>query len=152
MVSISVRCIPGKNILVDQLSCPDKILPIEWSLPPQVFENICRKLSSPVVDLFATRMNSKLPIYVFRSRLHGMEGNIFQHSWVYLSVHTFPLFTLLRQVLLRLMLSWKISMILVAPLWPQRVWFPDLLSLLVKETFELPMLRNLLVQPYVRKF
>ena len=43
-------------------------------------------------------------------------------------------------------------MILVAPLWPQKEWFIDLLALLVEEPLELPMPWKLLVQPYMRKF
>ena len=40
---------------------------------------------------------------------------------------------------------------LVAPLWPQKWWFADLLALQVEEFLELPMLWNLLVQPPYEK-
>ena len=37
----------------------------EWSLLPLVLEAICRKYSCPLVDLFDTRADAKLPLYVF---------------------------------------------------------------------------------------
>ena len=36
----------------------------EWSLHPQVFKQICKNWFTPHVDLFATQLNNKLPLYV----------------------------------------------------------------------------------------
>ena len=36
----------------------------EWSLHPQLFKQICQKWFTPHVDLFATHLNHKLPLYV----------------------------------------------------------------------------------------
>ena len=36
----------------------------KWSLHPQVFKQICQKWFTPHVDLFATHLNHKLPLYV----------------------------------------------------------------------------------------
>ena len=64
-VHLSARYIPGRmNILADQLSRPDQVLPTEWSLLPRVFEGICSIFGNPHLDLFATRANTKLPLYV----------------------------------------------------------------------------------------
>ena len=61
-------------------------------------------------------------------------------------------FTLLRQVLSRVMLSTNFSLILVAPLLPQKKWFADMLALLVEEPLMLLLLWNPIVQPHIRKF
>ena len=53
--------------------------------------------------------------------------------------------TLIRQVLSIVMLSWNLTMILVAPLWPQEEWFANLLALLVEVPLELPIPWNLLM-------
>ena len=50
------------------------------------------------------------------------------------------------------MLSRNLSMILVAPQWPQKEWFSDLLALMVEVPLELSMLGNLLMQPHIGKF
>ena len=64
-VRLDSRYIPGnKNILADQLSRPDQVFPTEWSLLPRVFEGICRIFGRPHLDLFATRVNAKLALYV----------------------------------------------------------------------------------------
>ena len=40
----------------------------------------------------------------------------------------------------------------MAPLWPQKEWFTDLLALLMAEPLELPRVWDLLVQPHVKKY
>ena len=42
MVSISAKYVLGKNdILADQLSYPDQVIPTEWPLLPQVIDDMC---------------------------------------------------------------------------------------------------------------
>ena len=53
-----------KNVLADQLSCPDQVLPAEWSLLPRVLEAVCRVFGRPHLDLFATLSSAKLPLYL----------------------------------------------------------------------------------------
>ena len=43
------------------------------------------------------------------------------------------LFAVLRQVLSRVPLSTGLALVMVAPLWPQKEWFADILFLLVDE-------------------
>ena len=57
--------IPGKfNIIVDSLSRLDRPHKIQWSLDQSVENSIFHMLNFPNVDLFATRFNHKLPLYV----------------------------------------------------------------------------------------
>ena len=51
-------------MIADSLSRRDKIIQIEWSLHQQIFNQICKVWHTPMVDLFATHLNHKLPIYV----------------------------------------------------------------------------------------
>ena len=64
----------------------------------------------------------------------------------------FPPFILLRPELSRLLTSPNLSVIFLAPLWPQKEWFADHLSILMDITLKLPLLQNLLVQPHLWKF
>ena len=48
----------------DSLPRRDKVLQTQWSLHQQIFNQICRVWHTPMVDLFATHLNYKLPIYV----------------------------------------------------------------------------------------
>ena len=136
--------IPGKkNILADQLSRPDQIFPTEWS----VFDGICRVFRHPHLELFATRANNKLSLYVSpvpdplawkRDALHL--------PWNHLMAYAFFPFAL------RAMKSEGLRLLIVAPLWPQKEWFTDLLDLLAAEPFDFLRVWNLLVQPHVRKY
>ena len=57
--------IPGcLNVMADLLSRSNQVQSTEWSLDPQVFKQICHKWFTPHVDLFATRLNHKVPLYV----------------------------------------------------------------------------------------
>ena len=85
-------------------------------------------------------------LHISCSGSHGVEGGNFQHVWAELSMNAFPPFSLLQQILSKLLLSRNLSVTLVTPLWPQKEWYPDLLALLVREPVELHMLWNLLVQ------
>ena len=62
---IRVHYIPGKfNILADHHSRLDIPLKTEWALDQSVANSIFQMLNYPNVDLFATRFNYKLPLYV----------------------------------------------------------------------------------------
>ena len=51
-------------MMVDLLSRSNQVQSTEWSLHPQVFKQICLKWFTPPVDLFATRLNHKVSLYV----------------------------------------------------------------------------------------
>ena len=103
------------------------MLPTAWCLLPQVFQDICREYGCPLIDLFAPRANVKQPLYVspIPDPMAWKEG-AFQHSWDDLSVYAFPPFALLRQVLLRVLISRNLSAILVALLDHKRNGLPTL--------------------------
>ena len=63
-ITLKARHIPGcLNVMVDLLSRSDQVQLTEWSVHPQVFKQICQKWLTPHVDLFATHLNHKLPLY-----------------------------------------------------------------------------------------
>ena len=58
-------------MMADLLSRSNQVQSTEWSLHPQVFKQICLKWFTPHVDVFATRLNHKVPLYV--SPVPGLE-------------------------------------------------------------------------------
>ena len=131
-----------KDILADQLSHPGQVLPTEWSLLPQIFSVICKVYGHLHMNLFVTKANTKLLLYVSSSGSYSMELRCFS-TFMERSqcIHISP-FTLLT----------NLSLILAAPLWPQKEWFPNLLAPLVEEHIEHPLLWNLYVKLHLRKF
>ena len=64
-ITLKARHIPGcLNVMADLPSRSNQVQSTEWSLHPQVFKQICQKWFTPHVDLFATHLNHKLPLYV----------------------------------------------------------------------------------------
>ena len=59
------RHIPGRlNVVADKLSRLGQTIQTEWFLLPEVFYSICSRWHWPKIDLFATRFNNKLPLFV----------------------------------------------------------------------------------------
>ncbi|XP_067685891.1 uncharacterized protein [Haliotis asinina] len=127
-ITIRVRHIPGcKNILADALSRPGRPSPTEWMLHPDVFRQICLRHGRPLVDLFATSFNHQLPTYV--SPVPDPQAwavDALSLSWEGLDAYAFPPPVLLPEVIGKIKQTQNLRLLLVAPWWPARPWFPDL--------------------------
>jgi len=131
-VTLIARYLPGKlNLVADQLSRPGQILTTEWTLSQRVLARIWSRWEKPVVDLFATQFNFRLPVYVSPVQ-DGQAWRIdaFSFAWTGLQAYAFPPFALIHQVLLKAAQS-NMDLVLVAPKWPARPWFNLLLELAV---------------------
>ena len=76
----------------------------------------------------------------------------FLQPWDNLQAYAFPPIAIIRRVLLKLRASHHCDLTLIAPFWPQREWFPDLLELLSHIPIELPKRQDLLRQPHFHRF
>ena len=63
-ITLKARHIPGSLNVMADLSRSHQVQSKEWSLHPQVFKQICQNWFTPHIDLFATHLNHKLPLYV----------------------------------------------------------------------------------------
>ena len=153
-VLLEARYLPGQsNVLADLLSRRNQVLVAEWSLLPQVAKKIIRTWGSPTIDLFATHLNAKLPLYC--SLIPGPQAlfeDAFRHPWNHLDVYAFPPFSLVDRVVARVRETPNLSMTLIAPLWPEKAWFADLLLLLTQPPLTLPLWDRLLRQPHFNRF
>ena len=153
----NVRLIPqyirGKdNVVADALSRPDQLQSTEWTLHQEVVDRLCR-LWSANIDIFATPLNYRLQAFFCPfSDPMAVGTDAFLQSWDYLDMYAYPPINIIRRVLNKLMQSEKARMTLIAPLWPQKEWFPDLLSLLVDSPRSLPCRRDLLRQPHFHRY
>ena len=153
-IDLRTQYIPGRlNFLADQLSRKKQVLPSEWSLHPE----ICRKLwtiwGCPHIDLFATHQNHKLPVYISPipdPQSYAVDAMI--QVWDHLEAYAYPPTTLLRSLLNKVKSSQNLRLILIAPLWPQQEWYPDLLHLIADYPRALPPWPKLLKQPHLDRF
>ena len=117
------------------------------SLNMTVFQSLSRHW--PVqIDLFATSANNRCSNYFSPYRDPQSAGtDAFLQSWDSLQAYTFPPFSIIPRVLAKLRESRGTELTLVAPHWPQRPWFPDLLQLLLAPLVVLPHRPDLLLLP-----
>ena len=150
-IRLAPQFIPGSNnVLADALSRPHQLPHSEWSLNMTVFLSLSRHW--PVqIDLFATSANHRCSNYFSPYRDPQSVGtDAFLQSWDGLQVYAFPPFSIIPRVLAKLRESRGTELKLVAPHWPQRPWFPDLLQLSLAHPVVLPDRPDLLLLPRSR--
>ena len=92
---------------------------------------------------------SKSPLFYFSPFRdpHSARTDAFLQSWDGLQAYIFPPWSVIPQVLAELRASRGTFLTLVAPYWPQRPWFPELLDLAVAPPVVWPCRPDLLFQP-----
>ncbi len=136
--------IPGLlNRTADKLS--RAALPGEWRLHPQTVQLIGRRFGLAQVDLFASLETSHCQL--FYSLTDGTLGtDALAHSWPRgLRKYAFPPVSLLAQTLCKVREEEE-QILLVAPYWPTRTWFPELMLLVTAPPWQIPLRKDLLTQ------
>lgn len=142
----------SKNVVADALSRPNQIQGTEWTLCQEVVDKLVH-LWPATIDLFATSLNYRLPVYFAPLRDPSSAGtDALLQPWDGLQAYAFPPFPLVRMVLNKVRQSRGLELTLIAPFWPQKEWFPDLLDLLMEPPLSLPERRDLLKQPHFHRF
>ena len=148
-IQIRAKHIPGNlNVLADSLSRKDKVIQTEWALNHRVFNQICHCWHQPMVDLFATKLNHKLPMYVSPvPDSRAWETDALNISWEGLDAYVFCPVALIPQVIQK-MTTYRCRIIMIAPGWPGMSWFWDLVDLSTRLPLRLPLWVDLLTQPF----
>ena len=146
-IQLLAKHIPGRfNTLADRMSRIDKPISTEWSLNQEIANKIFQIMDFPSTDLFATRLNHRLPFYVSPiPDQKALSIDALTMDWNRIHAYAFPPFHLIPAVINKIRLS-QCKIVLIAPLWPDRPWFPELLGLLVSPRVSLPVIPNLLAQ------
>ena len=100
-VHLDARYLPGEsNVLADVLSRRGQVVGTEWSLHPQVARALLRAWGNPSIDLFATCLNAKLPLYCsLVPDPQAVFEDAFRHPWDDLDLYAFPPFALVGRVI-----------------------------------------------------
>lgn len=146
--SLRAMHIPGWiNLAADQLSRGGP-LPGEWRLNPEVVGQIWAQFGMAVADLFASRETTHCPLFfsiMWDNPPLGVDA--MAHQWPQGLLYAFPPFSLLHPLLQRIQVE-DVNVILVAPNWPQMIWFSAIVPLLREQPWELPPRRDLLSQAH----
>ena len=153
-IFIQTQFISGiRNVVADSLSRRNQVLSTEWTLHSDVCHSLWKIWGSPMIDPFATSQNFRLPNFVspFPDPL-AIATDAFLFSWDHKDLYAFPPFPMIRKVLNKLCQAQGTSLILIAPFWPRKEWFPDLIQVTVDAPRLLPTRRDLLRQPHFHRF
>ena len=125
------------NVIADQLSRGTAIS-TEWSLAPQDFQIILKLNPLLQVDVFATRLNNKLPIFIspcMDSKAQAVDAlSTSWERWDHL--YMFPPTNMISRALAKLDTTSFKSAVLVTPETPTRPWY---MSLCLRETRSVPL-------------
>ena len=112
----------------------------EWRLHPEVVRKLWEAYGEAEVDLFASAETSHC------STWFSEETDALAQRWpVGRLLYAFPPFGLLPALIRRIELG-NHKVVVVAPRWTGRPWFPRLMGLLVGRPLQLPIRRDLLSQ------
>ena len=148
-ITLKARHIPGcLNVMADLLSRLNQVQSTEWPLHPQVFRQFCHKWFTPHVDLFATHLNHKVPLYVsLVPDQNAWDIDALNINWSGLTAYAYPSTALLHRVIKKIGQS-SCLIIVIVPGWPKMPWFWDLVQLSTEIRLQLPVSRTLLKQSH----
>ena len=149
-ITLWAKHIPDeRNALSDLLSRMNKVVHTEWTLHQSVVDSLFITWDKPHVDLFATRMNNRLPVFVSpMADPLALDVDAMSISWKGVYAYAFPPFVMLGRVLEKVPRDHPCEMILIAPKWPNQSWYAKLMELLVAFPLALPQREDLLTQPH----
>ena len=130
-----------RNVTADALSRRGCAQPGEWELHPSLAQVIFDQWGLPLVDMFATRHNRRLPIFVSPMPDDmAWETDALSLDWSGLGlVYAFPPGPVIQMVLDRIAESTDTKVILIAPDQPLRPWYPDLIQMRESGPWVLPL-------------
>ncbi len=137
--SLRAMYVPGKlNQGADMLSWSN-VSSEEWTLHPQVVQEIWEIFGKAEVDLFASKDNSHCLTY------YSKDMDALDHDWPSHLLYAFLPIALIPQVIRQIREN-KHKVILVVPLWRNQHWFSELSQLLTAAPWPIPLRRDLLSQ------
>jgi hypothetical protein len=117
------------NVLADMLSRTNLVLKTEWRLSARSFEWLCSVSAwgVPEVELFANRLNHHLPRFFSPCVDKEAEAtDALVSRWPKATCYAFPPTTILNRVVSKMLEEKPARLVLVAPWWPKKSWFPSL--------------------------
>lgn len=147
-IYLSAAHVPGKDNCEADAESRTENDDTEWSLNANIFNTIHETFPGLTVDLFASRLNNKLPKYVSgKPDPNAFAIDAFSLTWDNNFYFMFPPFNLLPRILQKIEED-RVSALLIPPLWPTQSWWPSLLHLVAGQCYRLPNTRQILHLPH----
>ena len=145
-IEVLAAHVAGVNNRLADLLSRRRVNPSEWQLDREAVQELFRRWGRPNVDLFASRQNAQLPTFCsWRPDAQAYAIDSLAISWTGMEAYAFPPIALVSKVLAKLK-NHQCRLILIAPWWPRRPWFTELLGWLRDIPLILPKEEGLLTQ------
>lgn len=120
----------------------------EWQLNVHIFRQLCDIFGTPVIDLFASRLNTQVPMFCsWRPDPGAAFFDAFSLNWAQFELaYIFPPFALITRCLQKLRADEARAWV-VLPLWMSQPWMGQLLRLLVAPPRLIMMRKGVLSHP-----
>jgi hypothetical protein len=130
---LSAAHIPGvDNVEADHASRVFKD-ELEWTLTDHVYKSIVKKFGRPDIDLFASHLNCKVPVFCsYQPDPLAHTIDAFNLNWHGFLGYAFPPFCLLGRIMQKIVQD-NALVIVVAPYWPTKPWFTMFRKMLLSE-------------------
>ena len=139
---------PGRSPQPSQASCRDRVVSSP-SGGEVTASCLGQSVDRPLCDV---PQRETAPLLLAHPGSPGRLEDAFRHPGDDMDLYAFPPFPLIGRVFARVRESSRLAMTLVAPLWPEKEWFADLLLLLTQPPLALPWWDSLLRQPHCNLF
>ena len=115
---------------------------LEWSIPSEIFTKICKKWGTPQIDLFASRINHRVPRYCsWKPDPYAYAIDAFALDWDEFDlIYIFAPFSLITSVLKTFMEQdpqHAADAIFVYPRWTAQPWWPVVQQLQTQPPMEI---------------
>ncbi|XP_028297420.1 LOW QUALITY PROTEIN: uncharacterized protein LOC114459327 [Gouania willdenowi] len=145
-LSLRAMHVPGLGNTAADLLSHQKPPSGEWRLHPEVVAVIWATFGRAAVDLFASEATTHCPLWFsLKEETSPIGRDALAHTWPDGLLYAFPPLPLTPATLHRAQQG-GLRLLLVAPCWPGRPWFPLLLKLLWGTPWRLPERKDLLSQ------
>jgi hypothetical protein len=119
----------------------------EWTLNKKIVLKLFTIWEVPHIDLFASAINHQTQMYCSWNLDHLAYGiDALTIPWNNMFAYAYPPICLIAKILQH-MTKYNCQLILIAPHWPRRHWFPNLLKLIADFPRNFPVREDLLHQP-----
>ena len=117
----------------------------EWTLKKEIFVQITAQWGIPEIDLFATRLNTQVPRFVsWKPDPASCFVDAFTINWDSWYFYAFPPFCQIHRCLQKMLEEEVPRGIMIVPLWPTQVGWPQLLRMIIAIPLVLPRHQDLL--------
>ena len=138
----------SSNCTADKLS-RDGNDDLEWSISKNIFDKLYARFPMLQIDLFASRLNSKLPLYISRyPEKDSYAVDAFTISWSSDNYYIFAPFSLTARILKKIEDDQTEMALIILPLWPGQVWWPILTNMIIGNCLILPSSQQILTLPH----